>query len=74
MSGLNLRMGAGVSYAPLTPASASPSTATSTISQAAYGINGSGMSNGSQVAGMGSVIVGAIALAALIYMWWSLPR
>lgn len=75
MSGLNLGVKAGFSgnYSPMRPASAQPSTAPSNISQLAYGINGSGAVQDSTTA-YGSVAVGVIALAALVYLWWSLPR
>lgn len=83
MSGLTLRTGvsAGISsgsgsYTPLTPASASPPTATSgTIAQAAYGISGGGGSDiGPRTAAVGSVAIGIASLALLVYLWWSLPR
>ena len=78
MSGLSLRTGlsAGASYTPMTPASAQPSTSGSmTIAQKAYGIQGSGVADsGPATAGFGSVTVGIVAIAALVYLWWSLPR
>lgn len=68
-----LHAGAGGSYTPMTPASSLPSTAT--ISQKAYGISGTGLpTSGGTVPGYGSVGIGALALAGLIYLWWSLPR
>lgn len=78
-AGLSLRTGVSGNvtgnYSPMTPAAAQSSTANSTISQKAYGINGTGAGNGgSPVAGFGSMGVGGLALAALIYLWWSLPR
>jgi len=74
-AGLSLRTGVSGSYTPMTPASAQPSTSgNSTIAQKAYGITGTGVSTGSGLAGYGSTTVGALALAALIYLWWSLPR
>lgn len=78
-AGLSLRTGVSGSvgnYSPMTPASANPSTANATIAQKAYGITGTGTSTdgGSPVAGYGSVGVGIFALAALCYLWWSLPR
>lgn len=77
MSGLSLRTGISVggSYTPMTPASALPSTATpSTIAQKAYGVNGDGSSDQRKTAAYGSVSIGVIAVAALVYLWWSLPR
>lgn len=60
------------SYGPLTPASASSPTAP--IAQQAYGINGSGGKYNAGVTAWGSVGIGALSIAALIYLWWSLPR
>lgn len=77
MSGLSLRTGmsAGASYTPMTPASATAASASgSSIGQMAYGISGSGDASNRAVAGYGSVTVGVVAIAALIYFWWSLPR
>lgn len=76
MAGLSLQTGvrAGASYTPLTPAAAKSSTAPSNIGQAAYGISGSGAGNGPRTASYGSMAVGYIAIAALVYLWWSLPR
>lgn len=74
MSGLSLRTGftAGGSYTPMTPAAATAPTA-NTISQQAFGINGGGDTQ-SSTAAYGSITVGVVALAALLYLWWSLPR
>lgn len=77
MSGLSLRTGLNVggSYTPMTPASASPPSAGGgTIGQKAYGISGAGDSGNPAIAGYGSVSVGVVALIALVYFWWSLPR
>lgn len=77
MSGMSLRTGfsAGASYTPMTPASAVPTTAHATIAQRAYGISGSGGNDGGPArAAITSVGVGVIALSALVYLWWSLPR
>jgi len=78
-AGLSLRTGFSAggnvgTYTPMTPASATPSTASQTIAQRAYGISGSGTSPGDGVAAIGSVGVGVIALAALVYLYLSLPR
>lgn len=77
MSGLNLGGGATIrgTYAPVTPASARPSTANPKIADIAYGVSGTGATgDDGAIAGYGSVTVGALALAALVYLWWSLPR
>lgn len=78
MAGILLRQNfnAGVSnYTPLTPASAAPpSSNAGSIGQMAYGISGTGAADTRPVAGIGSVCVGTIALLALVYLWWSLPR
>jgi len=76
MAGLNLNMGirGSASYSPMTPASASTPSANSSISQMAYGINGSGADDERKVAGYGTVGVGIASLAALVFIWYSLPR
>lgn len=77
MAGLLLSAGvkAGSSYTPLTPASASASTSSAgSIGQQAYGITGSGVDTERSIAGYGSVAVGIVAIAAMVYLWWSLPR
>ncbi len=81
MSGLALRTGVSASvshgtYTPITPAAAdSPTARTGTIAQKAYGITGSGGAVGvTPLPAYGSVGVGAACLAALVYLWWSLPR
>lgn len=77
MSGLSLRTGisAGGSYTPMTPASALPPSASgATIGQKAYGVSGAGDASNPAIAGYGSVSVGVVALIAMIYFWWSLPR
>lgn len=77
MAGLMLSGGvrAGTNYTPLLPASASGSTSNAgTIGQQAYGITGTGADTTKSVAGYGAVGVGIAAIAALVYLWWSLPR
>jgi hypothetical protein len=76
MAGLSLRTGlsAGGTYQPMTPASAQASTSLGTVGQKAYGISGTGTSIGPKTAGVGSVSTGCLALAALVFLWWSLPR
>jgi len=77
MAGLKLSSGfnVGGNYTPLTPATASPpSSNPGSIGQMAYGISGTGETTQSSVAAYGSICVGAVALAALVYLWWSLPR
>lgn len=79
MSGLMLRGGfsGGGGYTPMTVAAAgSPTSNTGappSIAQQAFGIQAD--SNGQRgTAGYGSVGVGIVALAAMVYLWWSLPR
>lgn len=77
MAGLMLSAGvkAGSNYSPLTPASASaPSSNAGSIGQMAYGITGSGVDTERATAGYGAVGVGIVAIAAMVYLWWSLPR
>jgi hypothetical protein len=79
MAGLVLnagvRAGAGGNYTPLTPAAASaPTAASGSIARSAYGITGSGVDTERPIAGVGSVAVGIVAIAAMVYLWWSLPR
>jgi hypothetical protein len=75
MAGLSLRTGfaAGGTYTPMTP-SAANSPSARTIGQQAYGISGTGTTDQRPVAAYGSISVGVLALAALVYIWWSLPR
>lgn len=79
MAGLQLRAGlsTGAGYTPMTPSAAgSPTSMTGgppSIAQQAFGIT-SGADNQRSVAGYGSVAVGIVALAAMVYIWFSLPR
>lgn len=76
MAGMSLRTGisAGGSYSPMTPASAVPPTSRNTIAQAAYGVSGTGLGTGPRTAGFGSAAIGMASIAALVFIWWSLPR
>lgn len=77
MSGLSLNTGFRVNgaYTPMTPASAQASTSMgSTVGQRAYGISGTGISPNNKVPGYGSVLVGAISLGILVYLWFTLPE
>jgi len=75
MAGLQLgaRVGGSANYTPMRPASAITPTASSNIAQQAYGINGTGSSSDGTAA-YGSIAVGVVAIAAMVYLWWSLPR
>ena len=78
MAGMSLRTGvsAGASFNPGMPvAAATPSGGGmgKTISQQAYGVS-SGVNIGPKRAAIGSVSVGVLALATMIFIWWSLPR
>lgn len=79
--GLNLAAGGGITgrvgggtqnYTPLTPASAQAPS--SPIANQAYGISGTGADISDNIAWIGSISVGIIAVVALAYLWWSLPR
>lgn len=78
MSGLSLRTGVvvGGNYTPLTPASTPPaqSVAASSIAQKAYGVNGAGGPGTGAIPGYGGLISGAIAVALLTWIYFSLPR
>ena len=83
MAGMNLRGNAGFSagtYAPWTPAAANSPTAggvmggPQTVSQMAYGINGSGSAQVSAIPSYGAVGAGIAAVAILAFIWYSLPR
>jgi hypothetical protein len=77
MPGMSLKTGlqVGGSYTPLTPASSMSPSSRSTIAQQAYGIAGAGVGGvGPRTAAYGSVGIGMAAVAALTFLWWSLPR
>lgn len=79
MPGLNLRGGASVGYSPMTPAAATTSTGngmprSSTVSQMAYGINGTGAQSLESAPAYISVGAGLTAVAILVFIWYSLPR
>jgi len=80
MAGLNLSTGlSGSVFAGGYPGygSASVPVATtvpegpSTITQAAYGVPGAG---GGGRKGLTAAAIGTAAIAALVFIWWSLPR
>lgn len=79
MSGLQLNMGAwgaaGGGYGPAaTPAAAGPSPqGPTTIGQKAFGVV-TGGSGGGMTGPVALVSTGALALAGLIWIWYSLPR
>lgn len=78
-AGLSLRTGVSASYSPMTPAAANTMTAggvsgPQSISQMAYGINGTGATRSDPLPGFGAVGVGLAATAFLVFLWWSLPR
>lgn len=80
MPGLNL--GANFGVAAAMPASYAGSsfksgggTDATTISARAYGIQSAGAGvPGPATAGFGSVAVGALSTAFLVWLWWTLPR
>lgn len=80
MPGLNLRGNASVGggYSPWTPAVNNTSTAGGvtggTISQMAYGINGTGGAQISPIPAYGAIGAGVAAVAILAFIWYSLPR
>jgi len=78
MPGLNLRGGASVGYSPMTPAAAITSTGNgmpnATVSQMAYGINGTGATHLESAPTYISVGAGLAAVAILVFIWYSLPR
>lgn len=80
MSGMSLRTGVsiGASFNPSLPVAAkSPSAPNGnshrTMAQRAYGISG-GKFVGKPHAAAGAVGFGIFSLAALVFIWWSLPR
>ena len=79
MSGMSLRtaVSAGASFSPGMPVAASTPSAggmsKKTIGQQAYGVS-SGANVGPARVAIGSVTVGMLSFAALVFIWWSLPR
>jgi hypothetical protein len=77
MPGLSLDTGlTGSVFANGYPGAAVPGKSTvpegpSTITQAAYGVPGAG---GGGRKGLTAAAIGTAALAALAFIWWSLPR
>ena len=82
MSGLNLQTGltgsvVGGLYGPGSGASAVAPTRTAvpegptTVAAAAYG---GGSDAGGSNSGVHSCVIGALSIAVLVFMWWSLPR
>ena len=77
MPGMSLKTGlhVGGSYTPLTPASTTPASTGATLSQQAFGINGTGAApHGPKTAALGTVAIGIASVAALCFIWYSLPR
>lgn len=76
MAGLNLSMGAygGSMSQGAVPAAAGVSPGAPTISQRAFGVGSLNQSIGPRTAGLGTVALGMIGAAVLVYLWWSLPR
>jgi|GEM_PF-3478705 len=75
MAGLNLGVSAGyMGPAAALPPSYAGSAEGATISARAYGI--AGASGGAQptLAAHGSVAISLAATAALVWLWWTLPR
>lgn len=66
-------MGGSSNYAPATPAAASTPTA-QTIAQRAYGISGDGVPVGSNIPGRACIIIGAVSIGLLIWIWTTLPE
>jgi len=73
--GLILNTGVGASWPGVsgTNAQASPQ-GPSTAAQAGFGISAGGGSGRLEGRALGVLSVGTLALAALVYIWWSLPR
>lgn len=78
-AGLSLRTGISAGYSPMTPPAAMRTTdnnavRSTSIAQQAYGVQGTGVPMGSSMPAYGAVGAGIVAVAILVYMWWSLPR
>lgn len=77
MAGLSLSMGpyGGAMAQGGLPAAASVSPGAPTISQKAFGVfSQQEGAIGPRTAGLGTVALGLIGTAVLVYLWWSLPR
>jgi hypothetical protein len=76
MAGLRLMtaLDTGANYTPSTPASASRPGGKTSIGTKAFGINATGASYGPRTAAVSVTTAGIISTAALLFIWWSLPR
>ena len=72
MSGLALNVGGGLRARAGAGGAGSSAQAPPTITAAAYGP--AVTSNGGKTPAFGAIGVGVVCLAALAYLWWSLPR
>jgi hypothetical protein len=74
-TGLNASVFAGGFNGAMTPTAtpASPQASGLTVGQKAFGIT-AGASVGPRTAAYGTIGAGTFAVAALIFIWWSLPR
>jgi hypothetical protein len=70
---LNTGMGANFPGVNGTNAQASPQ-GPRTAAQAGFGVSAGGGGVGLSATAAGVLSVGTLALAALVYIWWSLPR
>jgi hypothetical protein len=59
--------------AAMTPGASTVPEGPSTITQQAFGVPGPG-SGGGRRRGLTAAGIGTLALAALVFIWWSLPR
>jgi hypothetical protein len=74
-TGLGASVFAGGANGAMTPTAtpASPQASGLTVGQKAFGITAGG-DVGPRTAAYGTVGAGTLAVAALIFIWWSLPR